>query len=98
MTDIVENHPDLSRIYTVLVAHLNYLQSEYAGLDVKGQFNSETANLFKCLENNSNQFRGETLLPAILGCRLYYQTLYSHDIKPYTNQTSGIAEFKGEIT
>ena len=40
---------DLGQLYTVLVAHMNFLQSEYTGLVVKGQFDRETASLFKCL-------------------------------------------------
>lgn len=39
---------------------MSYLQSEYASFVVKGQFDSETANLFKCLKKN-NKLKGETL-------------------------------------
>ena len=53
--------PELSKLYTVFAAQMNYLQSEYASLVVKGQFDSETANLFKSLEKNNNQLKGETL-------------------------------------
>lgn len=55
------NVQDLTQIYTVLVAHINFLQSEYAGLVVKGQFDKDTASLFKCLERNTNQFTSESL-------------------------------------
>lgn len=53
--------PEFSKLYTVFAAQMNYLQSEYASLVVKGQFGSETTNLFKFLEKNNNQFKGETL-------------------------------------
>ena len=48
------------RSCTVFAAHMSYLQYEYASLVVKGQFDSETANLFKCLKKN-NKLKGETL-------------------------------------
>ena len=48
---------DLGQLYTVLVAHMNFLQSECTGLVVKGQFDRETASLFKCLENTHNYFQ-----------------------------------------
>ena len=35
---------DLNRLNAVLVAHMNSLQSEYAGLVVKGQFDNGTTN------------------------------------------------------
>ena len=52
---------DLGQLYTVLVAHMNFLQSEYTSLVVKGQFDKETATLFKCLEKHSTTFKGESL-------------------------------------
>ena len=52
---------DLGQLYTVLVAHMNFLQSEYTGLVVKGQFDRETASLFKCLEKHTTSFKGESL-------------------------------------
>ena len=48
---------DLSFLYTVLVDHINSLQSDFTGLVVKGQFDKETTSLFKCLERNTNQFK-----------------------------------------
>ena len=51
----------LSVLHTILVAHINCLQSEYTELMVKGQFDKETASLYKCLERNSNQFTPESL-------------------------------------
>ena len=52
---------DLGQLYTVLVAHINFLQSKYAGLVVKGQFDRETATVFKCLQKNTTCFKGDSL-------------------------------------
>lgn len=52
---------DLSFLYTLLVDHINSLQSDFTGLVVKGQFDKETTSLFKCLERNTNQFKPESL-------------------------------------
>lgn len=52
---------DLGQLYIVLVAHMNFLQSEYTSLIVKGQFDRETATLFKCLEKHTSTFKGESL-------------------------------------
>jgi hypothetical protein len=52
---------DISQLYTVLVAHINCLQSEYTSLLVKGQFDKDTASLFKCLERNTTQFTPDSL-------------------------------------
>ena len=40
---------------------MNFLQSEYTGLVVKGRFDRETASLFKCLEKHTTSFKGESL-------------------------------------
>ena len=52
---------DLGQLYTVLVAHINFLQLEYAGLVVKGQFDRETVTVFKCLQKNTTCFKGDSL-------------------------------------
>ena len=52
---------DMGQLYNVLAAHMNFLQSEYTSLVVKGQFDKETATLFKCLEKHSSNFKGESL-------------------------------------
>ena len=48
---------DQGQLYTVLVAHKNFLQSEYVGLVVKGQFDWETTTVFKCLQKNTTCFK-----------------------------------------
>ena len=52
---------DLGQLYTVLVAHINFLQLEYAGLVIKGQFDPETVTVFKCLQKNTTCFKGDSL-------------------------------------
>ena len=52
---------DLGQLYTVLVAHINCLQSQYSGLVIKGQFAQETATVFKCLQKNTTCFKVNSL-------------------------------------
>ena len=56
-----EENEDMAHLYTVLKAQMQFLQTEYAGLVVKGTFDGETAKIFKCLQKNSLAFRGEAL-------------------------------------
>ena len=48
-------------LYTILVAHINYLQGEYASLVVQSTFDTDTAKLFRCLEKNNSAFPPDTL-------------------------------------
>jgi hypothetical protein len=52
---------DLQQLYNVLVAQINFFQTEYAALVVKGQFDQTTASLFKCLEKNTPALSGTSL-------------------------------------
>ncbi len=49
------------KLFTVLSAHIDFLQAEYAGIIVKGTFDQQTADTFKRLERNSMVFRGQAL-------------------------------------
>ena len=52
---------EVDDLFTVLKANINFLQSEYTALIVEGQFDQETAKLYKCLEKNSAMFSDEAL-------------------------------------
>ena len=55
------NSDDFRQLFTILVAQLNFLQAEHSALVVKGQFDKDTSDLFKCLEGNSSQFTPSAL-------------------------------------
>ena len=52
---------NIQKLYSILFAQINFLQSEYAALLVKSKFDSDTSNLFKCLEKNSSALAGKSL-------------------------------------
>ena len=52
---------DLKQLFTILVAQLNFLQGEHSALVVKGQFDKDTSDLWKCLEGNSSSFTPSAL-------------------------------------
>ena len=52
---------DLKQLFTILVAQLNFLQGEHSALAVKGQFDKDTSDLWKCLEGNSSPFTSSAL-------------------------------------
>jgi hypothetical protein len=54
-------HPELSHLYTILRAQMQFLQTEYSALVVKGTFDEDTAKIFKCLQKNTLNFRGDAL-------------------------------------
>jgi len=48
---------DFEPIIMVLVAHIQYLQEEFAALLVKGCFDNNTAQLFKALQKGTMGFK-----------------------------------------
>lgn len=52
---------DIEKLYTVLCAQIQFLQSEYANLVVKSTFNEETSRLFRSFENNTSAFTQQSL-------------------------------------
>lgn len=51
----------LRTLFTILQAHISYLQAEYAGLIVKSNFDNSTASIFKVLEGNSGAFNERSM-------------------------------------
>ena len=47
------NTNDLKQLFSIQVAHIRYLQDEYATLVVQGKFNKQTSHLFRSLQKNT---------------------------------------------
>ena len=52
---------DLSTLYAISAAQVQFLQGEYASLVVKNTFDEETSRLFKSFENHSSAFSPSSL-------------------------------------
>ena len=52
---------DLSTLYAISAAQVQFLQGEYAALVVKNTFDEETSRLFKSFENHSSAFSPSSL-------------------------------------
>ena len=57
-----DNEPiDLSTLYTILGAHINFLQDEFSALLVKGRFDNSTAQLFRSLQKGNSGFDSRSI-------------------------------------
>ena len=54
---------DLNTLFTILRAHMGYLQDEHAAIVVQGQFDPTTSRFFRALQSNTSGFT-----PASLEC------------------------------
>ncbi len=52
---------EFRKLFTVLQAQTQFLQSEYTSLLVKSKFDDNTASLFKCFEKNQSSFTDQSL-------------------------------------
>ena len=52
---------DLSNLFVVTAAQINFLQSEFASLVVRSTFDQETSRIFRSFENNSSTFSNASL-------------------------------------
>lgn len=57
----VLSEEDVSSLFTIAAAQIQFLQSEYASLVVKNTFDDETSRLFKSFENHSSAFSANSL-------------------------------------
>jgi hypothetical protein len=51
----------MQQLYLIQLAQIRYLQEEHAGLIVQGQFDRDTARLFRALQRNSSGFTPESV-------------------------------------
>ena len=57
----VLSEEDISTLYAISAAQIQFLQTEYASLVVKNTFDDETSRLFKSFENHSSAFSPSSL-------------------------------------
>ena len=51
-----QNSDSFQELCTVQLAHVRFLQEEYAGLIVQGQYGKDTSRVFKSLQKNTSAF------------------------------------------
>ena len=62
LVDVQEDQQQrIDELYTVAVAHLKYMQEEYASLIVQGKFGTDCAGVYRALQRNSSAFPQEHL-------------------------------------
>ena len=61
LTESNTSESDLKHLLTIHVAHIRYLQDEYAHLVVQGKYPKETAQMFRSLQRHTSGLNSEAL-------------------------------------
>lgn len=82
----------MHQLYLIQLAQIRYLQEEHAGLIVQGQFDRDTARLYKALQKNSSGLTPESVTTLQHAAAI---TASVRQTQPQRGNTRGRAYFRG---